>query len=90
MIFTIVLARLENTGTRKTGKLIRPDGVNWREELEVIPEPKALVWLNQGNEMDLNRARDHANHEGYSVFTFPMTEKDPIGMGKKKIMEIAK
>lgn len=84
---TIVLARIENTGLKFTGKFIRPDGVNWREDYKLTPEPKALIWLNEGNESDLEKAKKFAKEENYSVFTFPTTEKDPLGLAKKQIMQ---
>jgi hypothetical protein len=83
---TIVLAKVEMTGLRETGKFVRRD-MNWFKEFEAAPEAKALVWLLKGNESDEIKANTYAATEGYSVLTFPISEKDPIGKAKSIMMK---
>lgn len=89
---TIVLAWLENTGTRDTGEFERFDGVNYRPKLEVVPQAKSAVWLNAGTAADVEKATDYAeaNHAGdlkFAVFTYPTTEKDPLKRAKRDIAQ---
>jgi len=69
----IVLVRVTQTGWRKTGKLIRPDGVNWIEESEQAPKPEACNWGLLG-ESNLSKAKEFAKREGYKVLVMPDTE----------------
>ena len=68
----IVLARVENTGMRLTGRHIRPDGVNWIEETECCSVAKALVWSRDMSE--LASAKRYAKTEGYKVLVLPDTD----------------
>ena len=83
---TIVLGRVEMTGIKETGKMVRFDGYNFRPETKSTPEAKALVWLLEGREADIASAKRFAGTEGYKVFLFPCDEKDPIGAAKKLIL----
>lgn len=85
-LYTIALARVEMTGLRETDKLHRPDGVNWRPVMIPVPESAALVWRLAGDQSDLEKAKAFAETEGYSVFTFPTNERDPIGKAKSLAM----
>ena len=67
----IVLARMENTGTRETGRHIRPDGVNWIPETESCTVAKSLVFSS-----DMSRLPDaylYGRVEGYTVLVLPDT-----------------
>lgn len=69
----------------------RPVGT-WRHDLgerpkmEEVPDPKSLIWLNEGTATDLKKAKAYARQEGYSVFTYPTTERDPLGRAKKDVL----
>ncbi len=78
---TIVLCRSEMTGTRFTGRYEMRDGC-YREILEIIPEPKALVWLNQGAPSDCEKAERFAKQEGYRVLLFETSEPNPLGKAR--------
>ena len=80
---TIVLARIEMTGVRETGRLVRFDGYNYRPETESTPEPNAMIWLNEGTESDEAKASAFAQREGYTVFTFSTCEREPLESAKK-------
>lgn len=82
---TIVLARVEQTKLVETGRSVRRDG-NYFPELALTGEAKACVWLNRGNDEDLAKARQFAATEGYTVFTFPTSERDPLTKAKALIM----
>ncbi len=57
-----------------------------RPPLEDLRVPKAVVWLLDGEESDRVKAEAHAQTiEGAEVFTFPVTEKDPIGRAKRLV-----
>lgn len=81
----IVLARLENTGLRTTGKLIRPDGVNWREETECCQVAKSMVWSSEMTRARLGQAEAFAAKEGYKVLILPDTS-DVLEVARKAIM----
>lgn len=83
---TIVLAKVEMSGLRETGKFVQRD-VNWHPEFEAAPEAKAMVWLLKGNASDEVKANSFAETEGYSILTFPISEKDPIGKAKSIAMK---
>ena len=74
------------TGLRETGRLHRPDGVNWQPEFEVCQRGEACVWLNQGTEADISKAKQFASPEGYRVFTFPVSENDPLAKARNAVL----
>jgi hypothetical protein len=80
--FTIVLAKVELSALRETGRLVRFDGYNLRKEVVRAPAAIACVWLNRGTDSDLTAARRHAAAEGYTVHIFPFTDTDPLGKAK--------
>lgn len=86
----IVIAWIDMTGLRATSALERFDGVNWRPRVEPAPEAKAVVWA-RGTEADLANARKYAAAQisatAVDVFTFPLTEHDPLGAARTRILE---
>ena len=50
-----------------------------------VMRPEALVWLRHGTEADIPKARGYAATQGYTVFTFPPSEKDPLGAARLRI-----
>lgn len=85
---TIVLARAEMTGIRETGAMHRPDGVNWVPEIETCKRPVAMVWLNEATAADAAKAHAFANAEGYRVFEYPLSERDPLTKAKNAVMRV--
>lgn len=51
------------------------------------------MWLNSGTEADVKKATDYATKEKdhkVLVFTYPKSERDPLGRAKKDVMKRAK
>lgn len=86
---TIVLAWVENTGLRDTGKVEQVDR-NWRPVFEVCSEAKACVFSSDLK--DLDRAKEYVKHNeiaegiGYYVFVLPDTE-DVLKVAREKVLE---
>lgn len=85
-MYTIVVARVEMTGIRKTGRQVMRDR-NWFPEIEAAPEAKTCIWLNAGTPDDVESARTFAAKEGYTVFTYPTDDPDPRGRASREVME---
>mgnify|MGYP001590980931 CR=1 FL=1 len=83
---TIVLAKVEMTGLRATGRNIMKDR-NWFPEFEAAPEAKAMVWLNRGTAADIEKAQCFAEANGYTVLTFPTSGRDQLAKAKAIVME---
>ena len=82
----IVLARIQNTGLRKTGRWIRPDGVNYVEDTESCSVAVALVWSRDLD--DRVKAEDFAQREGYEVMVLDDTE-DVLERAKANLLDSA-
>lgn len=48
---------------------------------------KAVVWLRRGGATDVEKARAYALPEGKRVFTYPKSEKDPLGRARREVVE---
>lgn len=91
---TVVVAWTEMSGLRPTGRMCRPDGVNYRTEYETCLEAKAVVWLNHATPADLARAHAYAanmrvletDRIKVAVYTFPTWERDPLGKARARIL----
>mgnify|MGYP001588983398 CR=1 FL=1 len=83
----IILAWANNAGVRYTGRLIRPDGVNYVEETEYCQKGNAVVFSRSMG--DLDRANNLARVNGYTVFILPDTD-DGLSVARKMILEQAK
>lgn len=84
----IILARMEETGLRKTGKFITRDR-NQFPETESFREPHAILFCRKELKGDLERAIKFAEDNGYIVFkNFPKgTRVDKaIQMAKDKVV----
>jgi hypothetical protein len=58
--------------------------------LKQVLVSKAVMWLNRGTEKDLEKAKVYARSQKdqrIAVFTYPTTERDPLGRAKKEIKE---
>lgn len=64
----IVLARVEMTGTRPTGNMVKRD-LNWYPEVKPAPEAKALVYSSDITELD--KAQAFAKQEGWYCWEMP-------------------
>lgn len=74
------------TGIREAGRMVRFDGYNYKPETEAAPQAVAMVWLNEGTREDLEAAQKFAKAEGYRVFCFPTSERDPLAVAKSNMM----
>lgn len=73
------------TGMKDTGEIERRNG-EWYPVFVPCKRPVACVWLNDGNQSDLLKAKSHAKKEGYTVFTYPVSEPDPLDLAKSAVM----
>lgn len=78
----LVLARMEFTGVKFTGRYRKPDGVNYVPETETCWRPVALVWSS--NLSDIGRGREFADKEGYKLLVLPNTS-DVLDIARKQI-----
>ena len=83
---TIVVAWREETALVPTGRMTRFDGVNYRPEYRTDWEGKAAMWLRKGTEADIQKAKAHAAKEGWTVYTFPTSERQPLEKAKQAIL----
>jgi len=83
----IVLA-LTDTDVVPTDKWTtsRGDGINAAKVLATVKTAKACMWKRRGNAADLYKATEYALKNGFELFTFPMTEKDPLGAAKRLVL----
>jgi hypothetical protein len=78
----IVLARLvEDQRIKKLGQVDIGRPHIWESFLH----PEAVMWLNKGTAADVEKAKAYASRDGYTVFIYPVTEKDPLGRAKREI-----
>jgi hypothetical protein len=87
----VVVAWTDMTGMRPTGRLVKFDGYNTKPEFEPCEEPKAVMWVRKATADDIGRAHRHIAREladmpRASVYTFPTTERDPLGRAKQLIL----
>lgn len=80
---TIVLARVE-TET----EVVRERRTDLGEApiMREVPRPVACVWLRSGTAADVEKASTFAATEGYIVYTYPTTERDPLGRAKAEVV----
>ena len=83
---TIVLATTEEVTVvvraRRTDLGERPD---MRTELVA----KAATWLLAGDATDVKKAKAYAAQAGWKVFTYPTSEKDPLGRARADVLRQA-
>lgn len=78
----IVLARLDEdyTVTRHNAGTIHEHYTKVR-----CDRPVALVWLQSGDDTDVEKARAFAHTQGYTVFLYGTDETDPLNRARKQI-----
>jgi len=62
-----------------------------RPELRAVTVGRAAMWLNRATPADVAKARDYAERgtgDGTPmvVFTYPVTEKDPLGRARREVL----
>jgi len=82
----IVLARMEESGSRETGKFIQRDR-NYFPERESFSEPHSLMYINRERKGDLAKAERLAAEEGYDVVVYPAGTKKPLEKAKALMLE---
>ena len=81
---TIVLARVEQDHVVvKQGRI----DLGERHTFASVDRPVAMVWLNAGDQMDVERAQAYASQNGYTVFTYPTTEPEPLQRARLDVMK---
>ena len=85
----IVLARAERTALIPTGRHVMRD-MNWFPEFRSDWEARAGMWMRKGSAKDLQKAKEHAAKEGWEVFTFAPTERDPLGKARERVVALAR
>ena len=83
----IVYARAEKTKLVLTGRTIRRDH-NYFPEMAVTWEGRAGMWLRHGTEADVAKAKASLAAEGYTVLTYPTTERDPLGKARDAVVKM--
>lgn len=83
--FQIVLASVDVTKLVPTGRNVMRD-MNWFPEFRAEAEGKACMWMNKGSAADVAKAEAYAAKEGWKVFTYPTTERDPLGKAKAAVL----
>lgn len=80
----IVLARVDEdfkvVRERRTDLGERPD-------MERVDKPVAMMWKNDGDAADVEKAKAYAATEGYTVFTYK-GERDPLGRAKRDVLRL--
>lgn len=61
-----------------------------RPKFTDIQVPRAMVWLNVGDAEDIVNAKLWAAREGYVVFCYDVSERDPLGRAKLDILKPAR
>lgn len=81
----IVIARLdEDTMIAEYGQL----DIGRPHKFKSVPKPIAAMWLSEGgDETDLEKCRAYVRkiNDGWKVFTYPQTERDPLGAAKRDV-----
>lgn len=57
-----------------------------RPILRDVKVPHAVMWLRRGGPTDIEKAETYARQEGYRVFTYPTSERDPLGRAKRDVL----
>lgn len=86
----IVLARADKTALVATGHHTRFDGVNYRPDWRLDWEARSAIWLNKGTRADAAKAAEYAAKDGWTVYTYPTTERDPLAKARRDAIKAAK
>lgn len=89
----IVIAWGDWTGLRKTGRMERFDGYNYRPAFEPAPEGRACIWTLDGDEDSFQAANTYAAtiqaaHPIVAVLRYPVSEEDPLGKARARMESI--
>lgn len=68
----------------------RGDGINAVSRTKEIVVPHAAMWLRRGTSADVKKAEAHAATTGATVFTYPTSERDPLGRAKSDILNVTR
>lgn len=85
--FTIVIAWTEED--QEIVKHGRVD-IGERHTFKAVTVGKAAIWLNDGDAADLEKARAYAQANGYTVYTFPISDDDPRPAARLRVVKDAK
>ncbi len=91
-----------HTGPRQWIVLARPDtdivvtqegrrDLGERSKFREVPIARASVWYGpksteSADPASVVKAREYASREGYEVFTYPSSERDPLGRAKRELL----
>lgn len=62
--------------------------VGERHVFKTVPKPMACMWLNNGNERDVEKARAYAAQNGHVVLCYT-AERDPLATARADILKTA-
>jgi hypothetical protein len=48
------------------------------------------MWLKKGTDADVEKAQKALKAEGYTIHTYPQTERDPLGKARATVVQKAK
>lgn len=88
---TIVLAWTDEDGLQKTGRMVQRD-LNWFPEIESVRQGKAVIWLNEGTDADVDKAVEFARncgHDHATVFCYPTSEQEPLARARQDVLKHA-
>jgi hypothetical protein len=80
----IILAKVEMTGARQTGKMVKRD-MNWFPEVEAAPEARALIYSSDVG--DLEKAKAYAAQEGWNCWVMPDSD-DVLKQAREKALSV--
>jgi len=83
---TIVLARVVEESVHD-GKPFARD-LGHLPKLKTVRIPQAVVWLNSGDSIDVEKAHAHCRTEGqgWRVFTMSMSVADPLETARRLVL----
>lgn len=80
----IVLAKVEDAyEVEREGRV----DIGERHKMRRIDNAKALMWKSDGDLEDFDKAQAFTESEGYHVFTYDKSERDPLGRAKKDVLK---
>jgi hypothetical protein len=83
-MLTICLARVEQDQVVvKAGRI----DLGERHTFASVDRPVAMIWINAGDDADVERAQTYAAREGYQVFTYPTSEPEPLVRARLDVLK---
>ena len=81
-LFTIVLAKMKSDFViEEYGRIDIGEPHKYKE----VFYPVSLIWINEGTNQDLLKAKVFAEENGYNVFIYDINEADPIKRAKEDL-----